>query len=120
MELISFSSFFFPSFYLWGGGFYCCCCYFFINLSIRDYLFKEDILINSEMNQLAPVTLKLRKMYKHSKYYDGVVFLGKSYVSVRKQSHKLKCLLICSFEIFLLVLIIIVIGQKQFKVFVIF
>ena len=32
-------------------------------LSIRDYLFKENILVNSKMNQLAPVTLKLRKLF---------------------------------------------------------
>lgn len=39
---------------------------------------------------------------------------------MRKQSHKLKYSLICHFEICLLVVIIIVIGQNQFKVFAIF
>ena len=58
MELISFSSFF-------GAVIVVVVVIFSIVqnfLSIRDYLFKEDILIDSEMNQLAPVTLKLRNM----------------------------------------------------------
>ena len=56
MELISFSSFF--------GAVIVVVIFSIVQnfLSIRDYLFKEDILIDSEMNQLAPVTLKLRNM----------------------------------------------------------
>ena len=57
MELISFSSFF-------GAVTVVVVIFSIVQnfLSIRDYLFKEDILIDSEMNQLAPVTLKLRNM----------------------------------------------------------
>ena len=57
MELISFSSFF-------GAVIVVVVISSMVQnfLSIRDYLFKEDILIDSEMNQLAPVTLKLRNM----------------------------------------------------------
>ena len=57
MELISFSSFF-------GAVIVVVVIFSIVQnfLSIRDYLFKEDILIGSEMNQLAPVTLKLRNM----------------------------------------------------------
>ena len=57
MELISFSSFF-------GAVIVVVVIFSIVQnfLSIRDYLFKEDILIDSEMNQLAPVTLKLRNV----------------------------------------------------------
>ena len=57
MELISFSSFF-------GAVIVVVVIFSIVQnfLSIRDYLFKEDILIDSKMNQLAPVTLKLRNM----------------------------------------------------------
>ena len=57
MELISFSSFF-------GAVIVVVVIFSIVQnfLSIRDYLFKEDILIDSEMNQLAPVTRKLRNM----------------------------------------------------------
>ena len=57
MELISFSSFF-------GAVIVVVVIFSIVQnfLSIRDYLFKEDILIDFEMNQLAPVTLKLRNM----------------------------------------------------------
>ena len=57
MELISFSSFF-------GAVTVVVVIFSIVQnfLSIRDYLFKEDILIDSEMNQLTPVTLKLRNM----------------------------------------------------------
>ena len=69
MELIYFSSFFLH-FFCGKGAFtvvvvvVVVICSIVQNfLSIRDYLFKENILINSKMNQLAPVTLKLRKMF---------------------------------------------------------
>ena len=57
MELISFSSFF-------GAVIVVVVIFSIVQnfLSIRDYLFKEDIFIDSEMNQLVPVTLKLRNM----------------------------------------------------------
>ena len=70
MELIYFSSFFFLLHFFCGKGAFTVVvvvvviCSIVQNfLSIRDYLFKENILINSKMNQLAPVTLKLRKMF---------------------------------------------------------
>ena len=71
MELIYFSSFFFLLHFFCGKGAFTVVvvvvvviCSIVQNfLSIRDYLFKENILINSKMNQLAPVTPKLRKMF---------------------------------------------------------
>ena len=70
MELIYFSSFFFLLHFFCGKGAFTVvvvvvviCSVVQNFLSIRDYFFKENILINSKMNQLAPVTLKLRKMF---------------------------------------------------------
>ena len=70
MELIYFSSFFLLLHFFCGKGAFTVVvvvvviCSIVQNfLSIRDYLFKENILNNSKMNQLAPVTLKLRKMF---------------------------------------------------------